>query len=178
MALDTRCMPTSHLGFSRHLKFDERRAVAPLRAFLVLLFALLVVFQTLSMPGKFAYDAKQDPEHADMRWPLTIIAVFLILCAQIVVVATWKLLTRVAQDRIFSPSSLVWVDAIVYSVGAAWLVLVLIFGYVGTHADDPGAPMLLLLLLLGVTVFGLLMIVMRALLRQATSLRTDLEAVI
>jgi small-conductance mechanosensitive channel len=178
MPLDTRFMSTSHLGFSRHLKFDERRAVAPLRAFLVLLFALLVVFQTLSMPGQWAHMAKENPEHADMRWPLTLISVFLILCAQIVVVSTWQLLTRVAQDRIFSPSSLVWVDAIVYSVAAAWLVLVLIFGYVGTHADDPGAPMLLLLLLLGVTVFGLLIVVMRALLRQATSLRTDLEAVI
>ncbi|WP_327032279.1 DUF2975 domain-containing protein [Micromonospora ureilytica] len=45
-------------------------------------------------------------------------------------------------------------------------------------ADDPGAPVLLFLLTMGVTVLGLLMVVMRALLRQATTLRTDMEAVI
>jgi hypothetical protein len=38
--------------------------------------------------------------------------------------------------------------------------------YVGFNADDPGLPLLLL------------MVVMRALLRQATTLRTDMEAVI
>ena len=49
---------------------------------------------------------------------------------------------------------------------------------VAFHADDPGGPIVLFLLTVGVTVVGLLMVVMRALLRQATALRTDLEAVI
>ena len=39
-------------------------------------------------------------------------------------------------------------------------------------------PMLLFLMTIGVAVLGLLMVVMRALLRQATTLRTDMEAVI
>lgn len=168
----------STLGFSKHLRFDERRAVAPLRGFLVLLFGVLVVFQTLSMPGQWRHMARENPEDAYLRWPLTAVSVLLILCAQVVIVSTWKLLSRVQQDRIFSPSSLVWVDAIVYAVAAAWLILVSLFGYVGFKADDPGMPMLLLLLQIGVAVFGLLMVVMRALLRQATVLRTDLEAVI
>ena len=38
--------------------------------------------------------------------------------------------------------------------------------------------LLLFLMVVGVTVLGLLMIVMRALLRQAASLRSDMEAVI
>jgi CHASE1-domain containing sensor protein len=54
---------------------------------------------------------------------------------------------------------------------------VLLF-YVGFNADDPGLPLLLFLMSVGVTVLGLLMVVMRALLRQATTLRTDMEAVI
>jgi hypothetical protein len=33
----------------------EHRAVAPLRVFLALLFGILVVFQTLSLPDQFAY---------------------------------------------------------------------------------------------------------------------------
>jgi hypothetical protein len=156
----------------------EHRAVLPLRVFLVVLFAVLVVFQTLSLPGQWAHMAEVSPELAYLRWPLTALSVFWVLCVQVVVVATWMLLGRVRKDRIFSPASLVWVDAIVWAVVAAWVVLVGVFLWVGFRADDPGMPMVLFLMVVGVAVIGLLMVVMRALLRQATTLRTDLEAVI
>ena len=45
-------------------------------------------------------------------------------------------------------------------------------------ADDPGVPMLRFFIVMGVAVFGLVMIVMRALLRQAAKLQFDMEAVI
>lgn len=156
----------------------EHRAVAPLRVFLVLLFGILVLFQVMSLPGQFAHMAQESPETAYLRWPLTAVTVFWVLCAQVVIVATWKLLTLVKNDRIFSTASLVWVDAIVWAIGAAWAVLLGVFLYVGFNADDPGLPLLLFLMLTGVTVLGLLMVVMRALLRQATTLRSDMEAVI
>jgi hypothetical protein len=156
----------------------EHRAVAPLRVFLVLLFGILLVFQTLSLPGQFAYMAQESPRDAYLRWPLTAITVFWVLCVQVVIVSTWKLLTMVKNDRIFTKASLVWVDAIVWAIVAAWVVLLGVFVYVGFHADDPGLPMVLLLMLIGIAVIGLLMVVMRALLRQATTLRTDMEAVI
>ncbi|PRX95396.1 DUF2975 domain-containing protein [Allonocardiopsis opalescens] len=157
---------------------SERWAVALLRVFLVLLFGILVVFQTLSLPGQFAYMAEQSPDEAYLRWPLTAVAVFLVLCVQVVVVSTWRLLTLVRKDRIFSKASLAWVDAIVWAIAVAWLVFLGLFVYVVTGADDPGAPMLMLLMLISGAVLGLLMVVMRALLRRATTLRTDLEAVI
>ncbi|TDC40082.1 DUF2975 domain-containing protein [Micromonospora sp. 15K316] len=156
----------------------ERRAVAALRVFLVLLFGILVLFQTMSLPGQFAHMAKESPEDAYLRWPLTAITVFWVLCVQVVIVATWKLLSMVKKDRIFSQPALAWVDAIVWAIAAAWVVLLGVFLYVGFRADDPGAPLVLFLLLIGVAVIGLLMVVMRALLRQATTLRTDMEAVI
>jgi hypothetical protein len=156
----------------------EHRAVAPLRAFLVVLFGVLVVFQVMSLPGQFAYMAEQSPELAYLRWPLTAVTVFWVLCVQVVIVATWRLLTLVKDDRIFSSASLAWVDAIVWAIAAAWVVLLAVFLYFGFRADDPGTPLLLFLLLVGVAVLGLLMVVMRALLRQATTLRTDMEAVI
>jgi hypothetical protein len=84
----------------------------------------------------------------------------------------------VKKDRIFSEASMAWVDAIVWAIVAAWAVLVGVFLYVGFNADDPGLPLLLFLMVVGLTVLGLLMVVMRALLRQATTLRTDMEAVI
>ena len=45
------------------------------------------------------------------------------------------------------------------------------------NADDPGLPLLFLLLVAGAAL-GLVVVVLRALLRQATDLRTDMEAVI
>ena len=156
----------------------ERHVVLPLRVFLVVLFGILVVLETLSLPGQFAHLAQESPDQAHLRWPLTAITVFWVLCVQVVVVATWMLLTRVEEDRIFSETSLVWVDVIVWAVGAGWAVLVGFFLYVGFTADDPGLPLLLFLLVTGGAVLGLLMVVLRALLRQATALRTDMEAVI
>ncbi|MFV2115878.1 DUF2975 domain-containing protein [Micromonospora sp. LOL_025] len=158
--------------------FNEHRAVAPLRVFLVVLFGILVMLQTFSLPGQFAHMAEESPEQAYLRWPMTAVAVFWVLCVQVVVVSTWKLLTLVKNDRIFSDASLRWVDAIVWSIVAAWVVLLGVFLYVGFNASDPGLPLLLFLMLVGVAVLGLLMVVMRALLRQATTLRTDMEAVI
>jgi hypothetical protein len=156
----------------------EHRAVTALRLFLIALFALLVMFQTFSLPGQFAYMAREHPESAYLRWPLTAVAVFFLLCVQVVIVCTWQLLTAVRKDRIFTPGSLVWVDGIVWAIGAGWAVLAGVLLFVGFRADDPGLPLLLFLLTLGVAVVGLLMVVMRALLRQATTLRTDMEAVI
>ncbi|WP_245828371.1 DUF2975 domain-containing protein [Micromonospora avicenniae] len=144
----------------------------------MLLFGILVLFQTMSLPGQFAHMAKESPQDAYLRWPLTAITIFWVLCVQVVIVATWKLLTMVKKDKIFTQASLAWVDAIVWAIAAAWVVLLGVFLYVGFRADDPGAPLLLFLLLIGVAVFGLLIVVMRALLRQATTLRTDMEAVI
>jgi hypothetical protein len=144
----------------------------------VLLFVVLVPFQTLSLPGQFAHMAEESPDLAYLRWPLTAVTVFWVVCVQVVIVATWKLLTMVKKDRIFSDASLVWVDAIVWAIVAAWVVLLGVFLYFGFTADDPGLPVLLFLMLTGIAVVGLLMVVMRALLRQATTLRTDMEAVI
>jgi hypothetical protein len=154
------------------------RIVAPLRGFLIVLFGVLLVFQLLSLPGQFAYLAQQDPVHAYLRWPATAVTVFWLLCIQVVIVCTWQLLTLVRNDRIFTEASMVWVNGIVFAIAAAWLVLGGALLYVGVNANDPGLPMLLFLLAVGVTVLGLLMLVMRELLRQATRLRTDMEAVI
>lgn len=160
------------------LKQIERRAIVPLRVFLVVLFGILVVFQTLSLPGQFRHEAEVHPEDAHWRWPLTAIAVFCVLCAQVIVFSTWKLLGLMREDRIFSTAAFKWVDAIVVAAGAGWTVLFGIFLFIGFNADDPGAPMLFFLLTVAGAVVVLVLLVMRGLLHQATALRTDLESVI
>ena len=132
----------------------------------------------MSLPGQFAHMASESPDQAYLRWPLTAVSVFLVLCVQVVVVCTWKLLTLVSRDRIFTAASMVWVDAIVWAVAAGWSVFLALFLYVGLHATDPGLPLLMFLLLVAGAVLGLLLVVLRALLQHATSLRTDMDAVI
>ncbi len=158
--------------------FTTRRAVTLLKACLAVLFAVLVLFQVMSLPGQFRHMAQESPEMAYLRWPATAVTVFWVLCVEVVVVCTWQLLTRVRDDRIFAEESLRWVDVIVGAVAAGWAVLVAVLAYVGFRATDPGLPLLLFLTTVAVTVVGLLLLVMRALLRQATTLRTDMDAVI
>jgi len=153
-------------------------AVTVLKVMLVVAFALLVLFQTVSLPGQFAHMAAEQPDLAYLRWPMTAFAVVELVCVQVVIVATWKLLALVEADRIFSEEALRWVDAIVRAIATAWVLLLGVFLYVGFGADDPGLPLMLFLLVVAGAVLGLLMVVMRALLRQATTLRADMEAVI
>jgi hypothetical protein len=156
----------------------ERWAVPALRTFLVVLFAVLLLLQVMSLPGQFAHMAQESPDQAHLRWPLTVVSIFWVLCVQVVLVCIWQLLTMVKSDRIFTPASLVWVDVIIWAIGAGWVTFLGVFLYVGFHATDPGMPLLMFLLLTGGAVLGSLMVVMRALLRQATTLRTDMDAVI
>ncbi len=69
-------------------------------------------------------------------------------------------------------------NLIIGAIAGVWLVVGAIFLWVGFHADDPGLPMLLMLVEVVITVIALLMLVLRALLQRATTLRTDMEAVI
>lgn len=155
-----------------------RLAVVPLRVFLVLLFGLLLLLQTMSLPGQFAHMAKESPADAHLRWPFLAVSVLVLACVQVVIICTWQLLSMVLEDRIFSERSFRWVDGIVGAVGVGWSLMFGVLLFVGFTADDPGMPLLLTVVVLCGAVFGLLMVVMRALLQQATSLRTDMEAVI
>jgi hypothetical protein len=158
-----------------------RRAVRPLQILLVALFAALVGAQALLVVALTELAPTDIPELQRFRWTVLVAALLVLVCVEVVVVATWRLLGLVRVDQIFSAGSLPWVDAIAGAFAAAWLVLLVAVVPVLQFAqvdDAPGLGGLHLLLLLVGAVPVLLMVVMRALLTQATSLRTDLEAVI
>src|SRR4051794_34561878 len=121
-------------------------AIPPLRGLLVLAFALLVMFQTFSLPGQWAHMAEESPEHPYLRCPLTVFSAVELACMQAVIVCTWKLLAMVREDRIFSEAALRWVDGIVWAIGVGWVLFAGLFLHVGVHADDPETPLLLFLL--------------------------------
>lgn len=155
-----------------------RLAVTALRMVLVVAFLLLLLFQVMSIPGQFAHMAQENPDRANLQWPLTIFFILEVACVQVVIVGTWKLLTLVKHDRIFSNGALVWVDAIVWAIAAGWTMLSALSAVVVLNADDPGLPLLLFLILVAGAALGLVVVVLRALLRQAADLRADMEAVI
>lgn len=156
------------------------RVVLPLRVLLVLVFLGLLVAQVMSFPGEFIHSPQDDP----WRWPMLIFWELEALCVQVVIVCTWRLLTLVRRDRIFSAESLRWVDVIAWTVLAAWVLLVAMAGsivlyiYFTPELRDPGPAAVLIGVTLIAAVFVLLVVVLRDLLRQATTLREDLEGVI
>ncbi|UDY22267.1 DUF2975 domain-containing protein [Nocardioides sp. Kera G14] len=98
-----------------------------------------------------------------------------------VIVCTWKLLTLVQRDEIFSAASDAWVTGIVRTVGAGWLLLAATapyFYWLAESDDAPGVMLVGFVLGLIATAALLLMLVLRELLRRATALRADLDEVI
>ena len=158
--------------------------VLPLRVLLVLVFLGLLVAQVMSFPGEFLFTTEEGPGMDPWRWPMLLFWELEALCLQIVIVCIWRLLTLVQSDRIFTAASLRWVDVIMWAFVGAWLLLaamaasLVAYIYFTPELRDPGMPAVLI----GVTLIGavlvLLIVVMRDLLRQATSLRTDMEGVI
>jgi hypothetical protein len=154
------------------------RLVPLLQTALGLLFALLVMLQWFSFPGQFAHVAREEPDQAHLRWPLTFFVGVLILCIQVVVVCTWRLLSMVRQDVIFTATALRWVDVIIGALGTGWVLAAAGSLWAVWGADDPGTPLLLFVILLVGAAFALVVVVLRELLRQATTLRSELAAVI
>lgn len=154
------------------------RLVPVLQAGLALLFALLLMLQWFSFPGEFREFARNNPDDAGLRWPLTLFVGVLILCVQVVVVCTFRLLSMVRQDVIFTEQALRWVDVIVGAVGIGWLIAAAGAAWAVSGMDGPGTPLLILVVLLVAAAFALVVVVMRELLRRASELRSELAEVI
>jgi hypothetical protein len=156
-----------------------RLLVTVLRVLLGFAFAALFFAQVRAVPAIYDDWVRDLPEPSAARWPILVVALLVLLCVEAVIACIWRLLALIPQDRIFSEQSFAWVNAILCAVAAAWVLLLGAFGYVVGPLDLPAGPSVALLLLLVVAaVVGLLMVVMRALLRQATTFRRDLEEVI
>ena len=154
-----------------------QRLVGALRVLLVLAFGALLAAQLRVLPAMYDDWVRDVPEPAPSQWLLAV-AVLVLLCVQAVIVCTWRLLALVAEDRIFSDQSLVWVDMILGAMAAGWALLASALLYLVPLGGHSGLAAGLLLTLVALAVVGLLMVVMRALLRQATMLRVEMEAVV
>jgi len=112
---------------------------------------------------------------------LLTIVVLGLLCVEAVILCTWKLLTLVQKDRIFSEEADRWVTGIVRATGVGWALLAATAPYFFwfAQADDaPGVVLVGAALGLIATAALLLMLVLRELLRRATELRAEIDVVI
>lgn len=157
---------------------------ALLRTFIALLFLGLIVAQLFSLPGQFVHLAGEEPRLGAIPWLLLGFAELEVACLQATLVCIWRLLGLIESDRIFSDRAFIWVDVLVAAISIAWILLALVsvglstFIYVTPELRDPGVPILLVGMTLVGGVVALTVRVMRALLKQAAALRTDLDEVI
>lgn len=158
-----------------------RFVIVPLRILLVLVFLGLLCAQVFSIPGEAFDTAGESPA---FQWGFLLVGILEALALQIVIVCTWRLLTLLTADRIFSEKAFVWVDVMAWTIALAWLlfagfaaVLVGIIFFT-PELRDPGVPVLLFGMTLIGAVVVLVVVVMRSLLRQAAALRADLDEVI
>ncbi len=152
--------------------------VTALRLLLALAFAVLLVAQLRALPAMYDDWVRDAPELASSAWVALPAGLLVLACAQVVIVCTWRLLTLVQDGQIFSARSFRLVDVILGAVAAASVLLLTLLVQLVVAVGSTVLPVVVLLALIGTAVVGLLMVVMRALLRQATQLRTDLDGVI
>jgi hypothetical protein len=161
-----------------------QRLILPLRIALGLAFAFALGMQVLAVPGELMESLRRAPEFAHLHWPLFVVAELELFGFQVLIVCTWKLLTMIRRDRIFSDESARWVNLIVRTVFTGWLLFAAFSAWVvgviyfTPEIRDPGIPMMLFGILLVGAVVVMLIVVMRTLQRQATTLRGDLDEVI
>ena len=157
----------------------NRATIICLKGLIVLLIGLLLFCQVLVIPATATGMADRYPEFAHLEIPGILVGVVFTLCAQILLVCVWQLLSLVGVDGIFTPRSFIWVDiALGVVVVASLLVVTALALLTGAGA---AAPSIAILCLIGIVVgagLSLLIVVLRGLLRKATQLEHDLSEVV
>lgn len=157
-----------------------RTAIVALRVLPAVILVGSLAGQLLFFPVLASQLAEIYPELTWLKWPLLAVVVLLILVAQIAVVAIWVLLAMVEHESVFSAEAFRWVDVIIAAgiVDAALVLGVNAFLSLHVHANPPGLMLLLLALTVGGAALACLMVVMKGLLRKASSLQAELSEVI
>lgn len=155
----------------------SRPAGVVLQGVLALGLVLMLAVQVLVLPAFAADAARRYPEAAFLEVPLLVLAIATLACVQVAAVCVMALLRLVGQEKIFDPAAYRYVDVF---IGATTVASVLVLGtslYVSATVGSPAWVSGGLSALVGAGV-ALLMVVMRALLRQATTQHAELAEVV
>lgn len=165
----------------------SKAVVILLRTLLAIFFALALLIQFFAIPGLITDIKMVEPEFAHLALPYGIPAFLAFVCVEVVLVAMWMLLGLVRTGTVFSERAFRWVTTIIWATWTAVGLSLIPIAYSIVYAlsvdtsettGSPAASIALVIVILGGAAFALLMTVMRALLRQATDARAELEEVI
>ncbi len=153
--------------------------ILPLRALIVALCVLAAAAQAL-VPLAAHEAAAMAPELAYLQVPYAVAGIAIIGCGQVVLVATWPLLSRVRRGVIFDAGAFTWVRVMIGAGVVATVLCVLLSAHVllVVGQGPPTVPLVLLGGCAAGAAFTLLMVVMRALLRSAVAMHEELAEVI
>lgn len=111
-------------------------------------------------------------------------AILGLVCVQVVLFASWKLLDQIQRDTIFTAKAFRWVDTVIWATAAAVVLAggvalqLAATGRTGASIREFG-EFQAMMLCVGVGVaFGLLVVLLRGLLRKAVDLKTEIAEVI
>lgn len=158
----------------------NRASIIALRVFIVLLVPVTLLGQVVVIPSFARSTAQIFPEVDYLALPYSIAAIAAVGCVQVAFLAVWMLLAMVSRRAIFTERAVRWVDVII----AAALIATMVSLGIGLHlafvvqAGGPAIVGAFGAALIGGVAFVPLMIVMRGLLRTATTLENELAEVV
>ena len=159
----------------------NRIAIIALRVLILLIGVGALGAQIVIVPV-VARVVAENADYPEFSVPYGVVGIVVIACVEVALVALWILLSMVQRGRIFSARAFRFVDLII-GAGAVATVLVFllnvhIYYVIEPHLDAPGIILVLLCLTILGAAFVALLVVMRSLLRSATSLQAELEEVV
>ncbi|QZY52071.1 DUF2975 domain-containing protein [Leucobacter tenebrionis] len=160
----------------------NRLTTTTVKVLIVLLSLIVLIFIGLLMPSLFFESEGLLGEPPVISQVLLWVCVEgFLLCALFLLACTWRLVSLAAADRIFDERAFRWVNAALGSIAVATALDVIATVIVlFQQSESPGA----MVIVVGVTGaligsgLALVVLVMRALLKQATGLKRELEEVV
>jgi len=114
-----------------------RRAVPALQVALAALLLALLVGQVVVLPGAAADSAERFPEAAFLRWPVLLLAIATVACAQVAVVCVAKWLSSYSRQGDVEPALDRYVGVFVAAVATASGLVMVIGVYVSSTVGSP-----------------------------------------
>lgn len=156
----------------------NRVTVLMIRALIVVLIAAVIGFQGVLVMASLGTASPEIPDGMDLViWGCMF---GFALCVEVVLVCVWRLVTLARAERIFNAASFAWVNTALIAVLAAtaFTVAASVTVAVAGVGVPPGIPLAGLVLALFGLGLALVILVMCALLRQATALERELAVVV
>ncbi|WP_394278147.1 DUF2975 domain-containing protein [Microbacterium sp.] len=153
----------------------SRLAIGAAKAVLILAVAGGVVVQTAVIPTVWADLREVSPA---VRLTVVVACVGWIACMQLVAACVWRLLTMVSAGSVFSARAFRPVDVIIGAALVASVLTAVLATLLVPGDAAPGLVGIVYGLALAIAGVALIIVVMRALLRQAIEMRSELAEVV